>query len=293
MADSQNLHVTLITVPYDSGHFAERMGNGPLHIMDQLPKRLTDKKHEVTEVRVQATPGFLTEATTAFDLQKKIKESVGAAIHHGTFPLVLSGNCNATVGTVAGLNNKNTGVIWFDAHGDLETPDTTTTGFLDGMALSVLLGRCWHNKITQFSYQPLPANHIILIGARDMSEAEKDFIRDSGIHYVTVSQIQNATDKVESALASLIKAGVTQLHIHLDVDVIDPSEGEANSYSSPGGLTSKEVIEAIRFCCSKLSLRSAGITSYDPECDTDGRILNVILEAVDAIVEGAKLKSKN
>jgi len=286
MAATNNLHVTLITVPYDSGHFAERMGNGPLHIMDQLPKRLTEKKHEVTEVRIQATPGFLTEATTAFDLQKKIKDSVSAAVHHGTFPLILSGNCNASVGTVAGLNNNDTGVIWFDAHGDLETPETTTTGFLDGMALSILLGKCWRNKLGQLSYQPLSADHVILIGARDISEAEKDFIRTSGIQYITVSEIQKGKDKLQNSLTSLQNAGVTQLHIHLDVDVLDPSEGEANSYSTPGGLMRKDVLEIIRVCCDKISLRSAGITSYDPECDADGRILNVILDAVDTLVKG-------
>jgi arginase len=291
MATPTTLHIALITVPYDSAHFAERMGNGPMHIMDHLPKRMKDKKHEVTEIRIQARPGFLTEAGTAFDLQKKIKENVNAAVHQGTFPLVLSGNCNATVGTVAGLNNNNnTGVIWFDAHGDLETPETTTSGFLDGMALSILLGRCWHNKLAEITHQPLPASHVILIGARDMSEAEKNFISDSGIRYITAPAIQKGTDELDNALARLINAGVTQLHVHLDVDVIDPSEGEANSYSTPGGLTRKDLLETIKFCCNKISLRSAGITSYDPECDGDGRILNVILDAIDALVEGCSAK---
>ena len=89
-------------------------------------------------------------------------------VEEGRFPLVLAVNCFTSLGTVAGLG-RDVGVVWFDAHGDFNTPDTTTSGFLDGMGLAMLLGDGWRElRQTVEGLRPVPAEHALLVGARDI-----------------------------------------------------------------------------------------------------------------------------
>ena len=132
-----------------------RLGRGParlieLGLLDALRNAGCDV--EVDEIALP-TDGFTPDTRVAVDLQAAIAERATAARRRGAFPLVLAGNCGTSVGTVAGVTAA-TGsrpvVFWFDAHGDLNTPETTTTGFLDGMALAMLTGRCWQTVTPLF-----------------------------------------------------------------------------------------------------------------------------------------------
>jgi arginase len=83
------------------------------------------------------------EVATAFELDGLLAGEVRTAVEAGEFPLVLSGNCNTSVGTLSGVGTEGLGVIWFDAHADFNTPETTTTGFTDGTGLAIAVGHCW------------------------------------------------------------------------------------------------------------------------------------------------------
>lgn len=85
----------------------------------------------------------VAEIGTARDLDRQLAVSVAATVARGVFPLTLAGNCISSVGTLGGLGAGPTGVLWFDAHGDFNTPESTVGGFLDGMALATVTGRCW------------------------------------------------------------------------------------------------------------------------------------------------------
>ncbi len=144
------MNISLITVPYDSGHLNERMGAGPAGIINAgLTETLEASGHNVKCYGITSELAFNAEVATAFHLIQKIAFAVSSAATQNNFIIVLSGNCNAGVGTVAGLSNKNIGIIWFDAHGDCETPDTTLSGFLDGMAISMIMGNCWQNVLNK------------------------------------------------------------------------------------------------------------------------------------------------
>ena len=91
----------------------------------------------------EAQGSFRAEIQTAFELYRQLAERVCAARREGRFPLVLSDNCGSGIGTVAGVGTARLGVIWFDGHGDFNTPETTASGFLDGMGLAVVAGLCW------------------------------------------------------------------------------------------------------------------------------------------------------
>src|SRR5206468_7801522 len=107
------------------------------------------------------------EISVAFELCRKVARRVAECRTRGLFPIVLSGNCNTAVGTVSGCGPRETGVIWFDAHGEATTPETTVSGFLDGMPISTLLGRAWQGLAKSIpGYIPIAGNRIVLFGAR-------------------------------------------------------------------------------------------------------------------------------
>jgi arginase len=136
--------VEILAVPYDSGHRGVRMGGGPEHLLrGGIEGKLADGRRQVRARIVEARSPFRAEIATAFELFRRVSERVGAAVEAGSFPLVLSGNCNNIVGVVAGLAGSSpdeVGIVWFDDHADFNTPETTTTGFLDGMGLAIAVG---------------------------------------------------------------------------------------------------------------------------------------------------------
>jgi arginase len=88
---------------------------------------------------------------------------------------VLSGNCNSALGTLAGLNERNCGMIWFDAHGDFNTPKTTESTFLDGMGMAIAAGHCWKKLATTIPwFSPLLDSNIIHVGGRDFDRGERE-----------------------------------------------------------------------------------------------------------------------
>lgn len=261
------------------------MGVGPLHLLKHgLVERLQEKGNIIEQKQIETGTTFNTEIATTFQLIHKIKECVTTALDNKGFPLVVSGNCTSSVGTVAGYEDDYPGIIWFDAHGDCELPETTASGFLDGMAVSMLLGKSWKKKMAAITRYPLPPNFIILIGTRDLSTYEEDFLSRWGLNYITVSQLRENPKILRQYINRFTKAGIKDLHMHLDADVFDLSIAPASLYSSPFGLLKEEVLNTIKYCKDNLSVRSAGIAAYDPSYDKNGKMLTAIYDVINAFL---------
>ena len=263
------MRLTLIQVPYDSGHFGARMGRGPLHLIEQgLAGTLERAGHEVEVIPVRLE-GFLTEVTSAPLLHRQVAEQVSKARGEGRLPVVLSGNCNAAaVGSLAGISaGGSAGVVWMDAHGDLNTPETSPSGFFDGMAISVAMGKAWPTLTAKLpGFHPLDPRNLVHVGARDFDPPELEVIESAGITRVPVE----ALDGLDAALADLATR-VDQAYVHMDLDVLDPSELRANVYATPGGMTVAQVEDVVRATGRHLKIAAAGITAYDPDHDPEGR----------------------
>src|SRR5690606_9880190 len=135
--------VDLVTVPYDSGRRGHRMGAGPQALLKAgLMQKLRAGGHETELVPVESAAGSEDPVTVAFDLAARIARVVRASRSANRFPIVLTGNCISTVGALAGLSADAPAVVWLDAHGDVNTPATSTSGFLDGMSAATALGWC-------------------------------------------------------------------------------------------------------------------------------------------------------
>jgi arginase len=272
----------LIAVPYDSGARGWRMGAGPDRLLDWgLVDALRAAGHAVSAEHVELPAGTpAAEIAATFALAAQLSNRVRAARTAGALPIVLAGNCASCIGTLSGLDDPAPAVIWLDAHADLNTPETTRSGFLDGMALSIATGRCWQSMAAAVpGFRPIPDDNVCLAGTRDLDDAESGYLR----HVDTpVLSTVDYPERLPHALDSLrTRAGTVYLHI--DLDVLDPSEGRANSFAVGGGLMIGDVLEVIDTIQGHFPIAAVALTAYDPTCDPDGRICTAagkILEAV-------------
>jgi arginase len=275
--------IELISVPYDSALRNARMGAGPTRLIEAgLLDHLAAAGHGVTRTDIEAPSDALpAEIATGFQLMRRLAERIRAAGDGGRFPIVLAGNCNTSVGTVAGLDGP-VAVVWFDSHADFNTPETTPTGFLDGMGLATLVGRCWEQLTRGVpGFAPVEERNAVLAGARDLDPLEAELLADSDVKVLSPAQVR---DELGASLRPL-RERVTNAYVHIDLDVLDSAEGMANSLASPGGLTLAEVRAAIGIVGRDLKIAAAALASYDPSFDNDGRICRAAFTLIDTILE--------
>jgi arginase len=271
------MQVELIVVPYDSGHRGERMGAGPEHLLRAgLPGRLAAAGHQVTTTTLESRSSWQHEVGTGFELARQVAERVREARAAGGFPLVLSGNClPAAVGSVAGLDAPT--VYWFDAHGDFNTPETTIGGFLDGMAVATVTGRCWRQLAAAVpGFEPVAESRVTLIGTRDLDPLEAEALEGSAVRKASPASLRASPP-----------AGAAS-YLHLDLDVLDPSGGAANCYAVPGGLTPDEVKSAIGSIAARGPIHAAAITAFDPSADPGGSVVEAALALGLALVAAGR-----
>jgi arginase len=278
------METRLLLVPYDSGQHNVRMGVGPEHLREAgLEKHLAAQGHEVdSQVIEPASMHWRAEVQTSFELMRAISEQVRAARNANRFPLVLSGNCLAAVGVIAGLGAR-TGVVWIDAHGDFNTPQTTMSGFLDGMTLATATGRCWVELARSIEgFEPVPDKAVVLVGARDLDPGEGAALARSEIVRLSV---ESAPNEIEQVLQSLAPA-MEKFYVHLDLDALDPSEGRANGYAVRGGFSNENLQKILGIIASRLPVEAMTIASYDPAYDSDDRVCAIAFQAASTALAG-------
>jgi arginase len=259
-------------VSYDSGMFQERMGLGPgILLKAGLLNRLRFFGHEIGITRVRTDEPFPAEIKTTFSLARLLARDVASAHAAGALAVVLSGNCNAAIGTIAGLDPAKTCVLWFDAHGEFHTPETTRSGFLDGMGLAIATGYCWRNLAGSIpEFVRLPAKNVILAGIRDLDPEEQDSLDQSGVQQIPAEQIRNRGMRPLLAPAfAVISRRIERVYIHFDLDVLDPSEARWNQWTPPDGLTVGQIEEAVETLAGGPGIAGIGFASYDPAIDPE------------------------
>jgi arginase len=254
------------------------MGSGPIHLLESgIVDSLRDQEHEVEIANVLLPEGFFSEGQALVQLQRRAVPIAREGLEKNQRVLFLSGNCGpAALSAVSALAPRRTGVVWFDAHGDLNTPETSASGFLDGMALSILTGHCWPRLAASFEgFEPVAEERIVFIGGHSFDSSEKEAIARSAITHVKPAEL----DKLGPALDRLF-GEVENVYVHLDVDVLDEAEGRSNPYARPGGLSAEALYAALNALMLHLPVRAASITSYDPSCDPNQTIERIIKNAV-------------
>jgi arginase len=274
------MQILLLAVPYDSGQHKKRLGAGPLSLMVPLEEHLISDGHDVrkSEVLITGNP-FPTEITTSFEVSRKVSQLIREAKANGEFPVILSGNCNTAVGTLSGLHDGS-GVIWFDCHGDYNTPETTVGGFLDGMALSMIAGRSWKSLTASVpGFRPVKEEQIILIGARDFDAVEMTNLSHSPITLITPAMVKQKDQILDEALIPM-----PSIYLHIDLDVIDPAYVRAKGNSTAGGLKPDDLYAIVGRIRKKYSISAVAFAGYDPSMDPQQKVPEIVKHVMSIIV---------
>ncbi|GAB3437545.1 arginase family protein [Flindersiella endophytica] len=172
-------------------------------------------------------------------LYDAVATEVADAASPGAPVAVLSGDCTTSLGTVAGLQRSgrfgSLGIVWFDAHGDLHTPGSTRTGYLGGMPLRMLVGEGDPTVAAHTGLRPVDAGNVVLVGTRDLEPPEREYLATSPIRQVPV----------DAAAQSLPRG---PLYVHVDMDVLDPTQVPGLLYPARGGTdlaTLADVLSAV------------------------------------------------
>ncbi|MGA8593968.1 MAG: arginase [Bryobacteraceae bacterium] len=213
---------------------------------------------------------------------------VDTALREEKFPLVLGGDHSVAAGTVAGVANayrqrqQSVGLIWIDAHADMNTPDSSPSGNVHGMPLACCIGQgpSELTEILGFAPKVQPRN-VVLIGIRDVDVAERRRVRESGIAAFTMRDIDECGLRqiMEQALA-LAGDGTAGIHLSLDMDAIDPDEAPGVGTPVRGGITYREAHLAMEIICDSSRLCSMEIVEVNPVLDSANRTALLGVELV-------------
>lgn len=287
----------LIDVPYDSGHRGVRHGAGPgVLLAAGAADRLAASDATVTTAQVRLPEGFALENGTSVAVMTAVADEVAQALAVGASPVVLAGNCGVTLGVVAGLgaaSGSRVGVLWCDAHGDLQQPHTTASGFFDGMGLAMLTGRVWQTLAASVpGHTPLPDEAVVLVGGHDLDAAEEELIGGSALTHLPPWAFADG-DAVTDVLDRLA-AEVDVIHLHVDLDVLDTAIAPANSYAVPGGVQPADLVRLAREAAARRPLVSLTVASWDPTLDPQHRMRDTaldLLETFGSLLAPARVES--
>jgi arginase len=176
-------------------------------------------------------------------------QRVADAVAGSSRPVVLSGDCTTALGTVAGLQRAgiDAAIVWFDAHGDVQTLETTASGYLGGLPLRLLVGYRPELIAAGLGLRPVPEHRVTLVGARDLDPPEIAYLAGARIARTEVADLD------PGALPD------APLYVHLDLDVIDPAELPGLRYPAPGGPATADVAAALRMLLTTAKVAAVGI----------------------------------
>ncbi len=218
----------------------------PYHLDEYLPD-LDFPLRPADMVTADLPSGDAWERLAA--LYSLVGQAVADTAGGGGCPVVVSGDCTTALGTVAGLQRAGTeaGIVWFDAHGDVQTLETTASGYLGGLPLRLLVGYRPELIAARLGLRPVPEQHILLVGARDLDPPEATYLAGARIRRSKVAGL-DAADLPDGPL-----------YVHLDLDVADPAEIPGLRYPAPGGPGLAQVAGALRMLLGTGRVAAVGI----------------------------------
>ena len=235
--------------------------SSPFHVGVPVPVSLTDRPHE--QVRPAASAGDDAVAQVC----EAVARSVAASAAAGHVPLLFAGDCLAPLGVVAGLQRAGVtapAVVWFDGHGDFNTPETSPSGYLPGMALALLVGRGDRGLAERLGMRPIDERQPLLVDARDLDAEEAEALAASQVRRVGVGD----------AAAVNVGGSTTPLYIHVDADVVDPTDMPGMGFPAAEGPSLAAVAEALAALAAtgRLCAVSFGTTLRADGVDADAAV---------------------
>ncbi|MCA1032939.1 arginase [Bacillus timonensis] len=292
--------ISIIGVPMDLGQMRRGVDMGPSAIRYAgVVERLENLNYEIDdhgdiEIGRRETTSIdnLRNLKAVAEGNEKLASAVDQALSAGNFPLVLGGDHSIAIGTLAGVAKhfKNLGVIWYDAHGDLNTADTSPSGNIHGMPLAASLG-IGHPTLTGIGgYTPkVKPENIVIIGARSLDEGERQLIKEKGIKVYTMHEIDRLgmTAVMEEAI-SYLKQKTDGIHLSLDLDGLDPHDAPGVGTPVLGGISYRESHLAMEMLAEAKVITSAEFVEVNPILDDKNKTATVAVALMGSLF-GEKL----
>lgn len=205
------------------------------------------------------------------EVSENLSNAVSSSIKNQAFPLIIGGDHSIAIGSISGVSQhyENLGIIWYDAHGDLNIPEESPSGNIHGMPLRVLLGDGDKQLVNISGYAPkVKPENIVLIGMRDLDVGERDFIRENNIKTYTMADIdRNGIKQVMEESVSYLKDKTDGIHLSLDVDALNPVETPGTGTKVLGGLTYRESHFALEMLHNTNLITSMDVVEVNPLID--------------------------
>lgn len=302
METSANRTVRILGVPLDLGASRRGTDMGPSALrIAGLGAALQRLGYDVAREEDIPAPAMETRAPEHRDARFKdeilevcqnLANKVKSVLQADEFPLVIGGDHSIAMGTVAGVSSffrdrgEHLGLIWFDAHGDMNVPGVSPSGNIHGMPLAHLLGKGDEDLRNIMGFSPkVRADNVALIGVRDLDAGERRIIRESGIHAFTMRDIdEDGMATVAARALEIVNDGTAGFHVSFDVDGCDPSVIPGSGTLVPGGVSFREAHLLLEYCADDGRLTSLEVVELNPFLDERNisaeRVLELILSAM-------------
>jgi arginase len=248
---SQTVGMTVITVPF--------------HLDEHLPNMELPLAADRT-ITVDLPPGPPWERMAV--LYEEVAAAVATEVRAGRVPVVVSGDCTTSLGVVAGLQRagRDPRVVWFDGHGDVQTPETTSSGYLGGFPVRQLVGGADRTAPERLGLSPVPEEDVVLVDARDLDPPEVEYLARSAIRRVPV---EGVGDVLPAA----------PVYLHVDVDVTNPDDLPGLMIPAPGGPSLAAVTAAVRTVVAAGGVAAVGLAcTYGPGSGVQRLLTGLVAE---------------
>jgi len=276
--------IGVIGIPYNVGWKGEGIDEGPAAlrkagIVTQL-SQVADVVADLGDVKANLplrddTNPRLLNPYQVVAVCKAVAPRVKSACEQGHFPLILGAEDSIIMGIIEGLKQgirETIGLIYLDAHGDFNTPETTPSGLIGGMDVAMLAGHGPDLLTKIFGQKPqLLEEQISIFGARDLDPSEREMLRESKVHLYTMDKIRELGPEhaMKEATKKLLRAS-RKIYVHIDIDVLDPNEIGATQLPVPGGLGLTECSNALRVVSQSGKLCGLAVMVFNPHKDPNG-----------------------
>ena len=228
-------------------------------------------REDVVEGRVKNLGHFRRSTSVIYGDTRSVKEAR---------VIVLGGECSETVGVMAGLAETfggRPGILWMDAHGDFNTPDTSSSGYIGGMCLALAAGRSPELELLQRP-APLADDRVVHMGSRALDPAEVKAFGSSEARLITSQQVKKrGARRVAEEATAYLEDVSDWIACHLDLDVVDPEFIPAVDYPEPGGMTLEDASAVVRTLLETGRVKVVEVTAYDPSRDRQGTSMDRIV----------------
>jgi len=253
----------------------------------------------IPEVRAPGTGAkYLKEIKSACD---RLATKVGRIMEEGAIPVVIGGDHSMAIGTVAGVaghfrkRGESIGLIWVDAHADMNTPETSPSGNIHGMPLGALLGYGSPELVELGGFAPkVKPENVALIGIREVDDGEREIVLRSGIHYYEMMKVDaRGMGAVIQEAVELASRGTAGIHVSFDMDAVDPDYAPGVGTPVPGGLSLREshlLMEVVADTARLVALEMAELNPIHDNANATGQLVcDLVASALGKKVMGSTL----